>query len=259
MFTDISKASSPTESLPTASTTLTITTLLERHTRPGPPISQAFLQTRRGTRAPGPLHRFVLGRQLFALRLYLLLHCLALAEPWDSTRPAGLYARALGKPNPGGEATTSRSWHWLADQRLVRTERHKRMVRAYLLDERGTGEPYTRSRDFFTLPYAFFREGHYLDLALPGTAVLLIALNLTRNKNKPEEFVLPLEHAAGWYGISADTLQRGLDELQELQLLRVDPRWEILPLSARGGGYVRYYELLGPYSRAERFPGKAAS
>ncbi len=44
-------------------------------------------------------------------------------------------------------------------------------------------------------------------LSLPGKAVLLIAHSLRPG------FALPVEKAPEWYGISADTAQRGLAEL----------------------------------------------
>ena len=109
--------------------------------------------------------------------MYLLLHCLARSDPWDATLPAATWARALDKTNTGAESTVSRSWAWLQERRLIRTERHKRLVQAFLLTEDGSGDVYTRSRDFFYFPLAFFREGWHAELSLAATSVLLIALD----------------------------------------------------------------------------------
>lgn len=113
---------SPPPDDPPATPDSTRDDLLGSQTRRGPAIRSAFLQERGGARAPGPLHRFVRERRLFALQQYLLLHCLALGYPWDAGLPAGTWARALDKTNKGAEGTVSRSWLWLIEQQLVRTD-----------------------------------------------------------------------------------------------------------------------------------------
>jgi hypothetical protein len=219
--------------------------LLGGQTRRGPAIRSAFIQQRGGARSPGPLRLFVAEKRLFALQLYLLLHCIARSAPWETALPAATWARALDRTNAGAESTVSRNWAWLQQQRLVRTERHKRMVRAYLLREEGTGEPYSRSRDFFYFPLAFFRGAWHRELGLPATAVLLIALD--KSKRKPW-FQLRTEAQSAWYGISPDTLQRGLDELQNAGLLAVHLR-KVHDARARyGTTHVNEYALLGPFA-----------
>jgi DNA-binding transcriptional ArsR family regulator len=221
--------------------------LLGDQTRKGAPIRSAFLQERGGARAPGSLHHFVRERRLFALQLYLLLHCLALGEPWDKTLPAATWARALDKAGSGAESTVSRNWRWLEDHHLVRTERDHRMVRAYLLSEDGGGDDYERSRDYFQLPLAFFRESWHRRLDLAGTAVLLICLEKSRHKEP--WFQLRTASQSAWYGISAATLQRGLDELREAELLLVHPR-QVRDSKARyGRTQVNDYLLLGSFAR----------
>jgi hypothetical protein len=176
----------------------------------------------------------------------LLLHCLALADPWNHWLPAGAWARALGLTSKSAEATVSRNWRWLKDKKLVRTERHKRVVDAYLLCEDGSGDEYTRSRDYFKLPLAFFREGWHKKLSLPATATLLIALDRQR---KEEWFELRKEPASEWFGISADTLQRGLDELRDEGLLavRTEPKRDIR--ARYGVVMVNEYRLLSDFAR----------
>ncbi len=222
--------------------------LLGTQTRRGAAIRSGFLQEHGGTRAPGPLQHFVHDRRLFALQLYLLLHCLARKDPWDTALPAATWARALDKTNKGAEGTVSRSWRWLEDHQLVRTERDKRMVRAYLLAEQGSGEPYTRSKNFFYFPLAFFREGWHTRLGLAGTSVLLICLYKSRYS---PWFQLRTEPQSAWYGISPDTLQRGLDELREAKLLQINPR-KIRDSKARyGTTTVNEYLLLGSFAHPD--------
>lgn len=213
------------------------------------------LHERGGARAPGPLRHFVHDRRLFALQLYLLLHCLARSKPWDASHPAATWARALDRTNPGAEGTVSRSWSWLEDRRLVRTERDKRMVRAYLLQEDGSGAEYARSRDFFYFPLAFFREGWHTRLGLAGTCVLLIGLQ--RSRRQPW-FELRTEAQSKWYGVSPDTLQRGLDELRDADLLRIHPR-QVRDNKARfGTTTINVYLLLGAFATPNTSPSTVA-
>ena len=219
--------------------------LLGSQTRRGPAIRSAFIQERGGDRAPGPLHLFVRERRLFALQLYLLLHCVARSDPWDSALPAGTWARALDKTNVGAEGNVSRAWAWLKDQKLVRTTRHARLVRAFLLAEDGSGKEYTRSTDFFYFRLAYFTDGWHRELSLAATSVLLIALD--KSKHKPW-FELRTEPQSKWYGISPDTLQRGLDELHTAGLLHIHPR-RVRDHKARyGTTLVNDYILLGAFA-----------
>jgi hypothetical protein len=242
---------SPPPDDPPATPDSTRDDLLGSQTRRGPAIRSAFLQERGGARAPGPLHRFVRERRLFALQQYLLLHCLALGYPWDAGLPAGTWARALDKTNKGAEGTVSRSWLWLIEQQLVRTERDNRLVRAYLLTEDGSGTEYSRSRDFFYLPLAFFRDGWHKELSLAATSVLLIGLN--KSKRRPW-FQLRTEQQSQWYGISPDTLQRGLDELRDGTLLHSHPR-QVRDNKARfGTTTVNEYLLLDAFATPKTKP-----
>jgi DNA-binding transcriptional ArsR family regulator len=219
--------------------------LLGTQTRYGPPIRSVFLQEHGGGRRPGPLHRFVHGRRLFALQLYLLLHCVARKKPWDATLPAATWSRALDKTNGGAEGTVSRSWAWLKDERLVRVERQFRKAQVFLLTEDASGAEYTRSKDFLYFPLAYFRNGWHARLSLSATSALLIAQHHSRSK---DWFQLRTERESLWYGISPDTLQRGLDELREAGVLLVNPR-RIRDNKARyGTTLVNEYLLVGDLS-----------
>ena len=95
-----------------------------------------------------------------------------------------------------------------------------------LLREDGSGAPYWHpgvapteedkpEGDYFTLPYAYWDLGLPDRIDLPTKAVLLIALS------RPDDFILPLQHAAKWYGISPDSIRAGLRLLQTLGFLKV--------------------------------------
>lgn len=185
-------------------------------------------------------------RRPLALLLYLLAHCIARADPWDATLPAMVWARALDREGPSAESSVSRNFGWLEEQRLIRSERYKRMRRVFLLREDGSGDPYVRPKgNYFTVPLAFFLEDWHAELSLPAVAVLLIGRDLA------PPFELRKEHAARWYGISADTLQRGLDELRDASLLSVTPRRTAAPRVRQGWTMVNQYRLLAPFDKPE--------
>jgi DNA-binding HxlR family transcriptional regulator len=67
-------------------------------------------------------------------------------------------------------------------------------------------------------------------------------------------FSLRTEHASGWYGISPDTLQRGLDELRDLELIQVWSRPKKAPRARYGITHENFYRLLGPFMRTPQEP-----
>ncbi len=211
-------------------------------------IRRAFLQDPRQRSRPGPLADIVRAHRGRALDLLLLLHCGAAADPWDVTLPAMAWARALGMPQTtSSETTISKNWTWLEEQGLVRSQRVRRLRQAFLLKEDGSGAPYTRprgeERGFFRLPFAYFLDGWHRELRLPGKAMLLVCL-----AQKPT-FILSPEHATVWYGLSPDTMQRGLDELVRAQLLKVWMTVRTAPRARHGLTQVLHYQLLGAFER----------
>lgn len=215
------------------------------------PIRRTFLQSAGAGREPGPLSAFVAGRRPLALDLWLLLHAAAAAPPWDVRQPAMSWARALDLPQRGSSETTiSRNWTWLEQQQLVRSERDHRVRKVTLLMEDGSGRPFERAtgteRGYFKVPYEYFTQRWHRELKLAGTSTLLICLA------QAPTFTLPTEHAAIWYGVSADTLQRGLDELRNLGLLKVWSRAKKAPRTRFGFTMENHYALQGPFVRAPR-------
>ncbi len=158
------------------------------------------------------------------------------------------WGRMLAMPETAAtEATISRNWSWLEKQGLVRTERDRRIRKVYLLMEDGSGRPYARSsgegRGFFKLPYEYFTQGWHRKLTLAAKVALLVSLA------QAPTFTLPKEHASRWYGISADTLQRGIDELQSEDLLKAWMRSKKAPRARFGFTMERHYRLKAPFAR----------
>lgn len=233
----------------------TLADLLDRSGRSSVPIRRTFLQRTDGT--PGPLAAFVFGRRSLALDLYTLFHAGASGGKWDVRQPAMSWARMLDMPQTSAsETTVSRNWTWLEEQKLIRSERDRRVRKLYLMLEDGSGRPFERAggkeRGFFKLPYAYFTQRIHKQLKLPGKATLLICLaqNVT--------FTLPTERAAEWYGISADTLERGLQELRALDLIKSWSRTKKAPRTRFGYTTVAHYALREPFARPPASPAEAS-
>jgi hypothetical protein len=150
---------------------------------------------------------------------------------------------------PSSRVFISNTWNWLEQQRLIRSERDKYLRRVFLLNDAATGGPYehaadaTSRLDYFKLSHRYWLDGWNQRLELPGTAVLLIALSL------PKTFMLPQERGASWYGVSRDTIRRGLRELLTHNLLDVRSTFKKAPLSPTGAAEERRYTLQEPFTR----------
>jgi hypothetical protein len=95
---------------------------------------------------------------------------------------------------------------------------------------------------YFKLPFAFWLRGYDERLNLAGKTVLLIALSL------PKRFILPGSQVKRWYGISEDTLERGLDQLSREELLRRRREFKKAPLAPAGYTEQWRYSLLPPFA-----------
>lgn len=218
------------------------------------PISRSFLQQTESGGGAAVLSQFVKARRGRALDLYLLVHAVASKPPYDVVLPAIVWARALGMPETESSTVQiSTTLSWLEEQRLIRTQRVANRRRIELLSDDGSGFEYrhpglARSDrvGYFKLPYGYWLDGWSDRMGLPGKAVLLIAVSLQ------DQFILPHKHAAGWYGLSRDTVRRGLKELVDLELLSVR-RWrKRAPLAPNGFTMEHRYTLKGPFASEAR-------
>lgn len=195
---------------------------------------------------------FVAHRRKRALNLYLLIHSLASTEPWDVALRSRRWAAALGMPDTAASRVAiSRASKWLEENRLIRSEKEGSLRRIYLLDETGSGAPYahparSKTPDYFKLPYAYWYEGWHENLSLPAITVLLIGLSLESS------FLLPHEASARWYGVSKDTIRRGIRDLVELELVTFHSRLKRAPNSPTGAAEERRYVLKGPFAHTRR-------
>lgn len=168
----------------------------------------------------------------------------------------GGLARALGVPLPdtkSAKSAISKAWLRLERYGLIERDRRKRLAVVTLLREDGKRSGYTHPGEvkdrYLKLTNKFWQEGpadtvdrHWYEiLTLPELAVLLIALTLG------DGFRLPFEKAPEWYGVSADTVARGVHGLEKRGLLTIDKLFKIAPLSAVGYTAEHRYTLQPPF------------
>lgn len=219
------------------------------------PLRSSFVQQGpRGNRRAGPLSQFVTARDEIALDLFLLALTAGSAPPHDVVRPTEVWLRALGRsPTKSSISVVSRAWTRLEGRKLVRRGRQGRLLRIELCCEDGSGDPYTyptgsSSELYFKLPFAYWTEGLNNSLSLSEKAMLLIALSL------PPGFSLPYDRVPDWYGVSADTAQRGFGGLVGKGVLTMETGYKAAPLTARGWTEERRYTLAVPLRPQEKPP-----
>jgi len=245
-----------------ASANQTMDAIADEAARDHAPLRRVFLQyvTPEGVRSGSKLADLVRTGDSLALRLYLIAVLKASSSPWDTALPAAVWARALGHPSPTSKGATgaiSKAWRRLDEHKLIRRGRYNRMAQITLLREDGSGTGYTHPGDkdtrtdsvdgYFKVPDALWRLGPkpgerwVRELTIPELAMLLISLSLN------DGFRLPIEDAPSWYGVSADTAQRGLAGLRSRGILEVDTRTKTAPLSPTGTTTEHRYTLQPPF------------
>lgn len=185
-------------------------------------LRKDFAQKSDKPRGDTVLSRLVRGHKERPLDLLLTVH--ALQPILDgSPLPIGAWARLLRC----SDRTVRTALGYLEEGGLLRTSGKPSLPEITLLRENGDGSPWTDapdrsdgSRGFFTLPFDYWTAGTIDDLSLPGKAMLLIILKETQDPTaKRKTFVMALERAKDWYGISERTAERGLLQLRQAGLL----------------------------------------
>lgn len=195
----------------------------------------------------------------------LLLYMLLVSNwNWLSGRPeplsAAVWVRALTSSKKQGTtwsaATLSRVWSRLEAIGLIeKRTRADRLVRVTPRRE-DAAEPYTapagrsdRWNSYFTLPDAFWNKEIFAELRLPGLALLLV---IAKETSYQDEVWFTYDKMDEWYGLKARTVQNGVKELKELDLLATREEIVHAPLSPAGITRKTYYSLTGDFSRASR-------
>lgn len=231
-----------------------LTPMLEGTGRAFVPVRRAFVQQPRGVEGSRGARLAMLSRDGSALDAYLLIHALASSsKPYVAKWPAGTWAQLArldeSAPFDSAKSRWSKVVSKLVQLQLVERARQGNDVLYRLLHESGDGSPYSRPTKinhghWLRLPYAYWLDGFDEELTHPEKLMLLIALD------QQEEFILPLNQSANWYGISESTAGRGLRRLLKRGLLTSSTSWVPSPRSPTGWAEQHTYVLQAPFSRA---------
>jgi hypothetical protein len=225
---------------------------LDRVHRSAVPLRVAFLHRPQAGGGPGPLSAIVRARRETALDLLLFAHAI-----WPTTSPAAIGAPASDweaaiamRSRAGNRATISRAWTWLETQDLIRSTHRGRIrtieIRREDASKRPWAHPSENSEPYLQLPHDYWYGGFARQLSLPGKAMLLIALSLgtpTETRANAHYFEFPLQRAAAWYGLTAESARIGLRDLRNCGLLRAWAHRRVSPVSPVGVTFDRRYSL----------------
>ena len=231
--------------------------MLEGTQRNGVPIRRSFLQKAKagsdGTRA-AKLAR--LTRDEKALDAYLLITALASSsEPYDTWFPASTWAQ-VARLDAAAEDDAAKA-HWskivtkLASEKLIGRKRVGNKMNYILLDESGDGTPYVRpvklsDGAWFSIPHFYWTEEIDKQVTHPEKLMLLIALD------QPDNFRMPTDQTAAWYGISESTSRRGFNGLVDRGILSQTSTQVADPKAPTGWKTVLRYTTLGPWALSAR-------
>ncbi|MEK6206195.1 MAG: hypothetical protein AABM32_00990 [Chloroflexota bacterium] len=213
------------------------------------PLRKAFMQIGTGNKVKhGVLTKILHRHDRHALDLYLLALALATKAPFEVSYESGMWGRAIGLIGKNSSSTVSRTWRRLTELNLIARGRRGRKAQIRLLNEVCDGSNYTppgltKGDVYVQIPLAYWLDGHHASLTLPAKAMLLILLSL------PENYPLPMVRMPKWYGVSADSADRGLRELRDRGLIDRTPQWERTPLTGSGFTKTYRYNLRAPFRR----------
>lgn len=227
--------------------------MLEGTNRSFVPIRRGFIQKPRGTLGSRGSSLALLTRDSSALDAYLLIHALASSsEPYVAAYPAATWVQLVRLDSAAtfdaGKTRWSKVVTKLVSLHLIERARKGNEMQYKLLHEDGTGKDYTRPKNagdgnWLRLPHSYWLEEYDAKLSHPEKVILLISLD------QKDGFVLPLDQAANWYGVSESTARRGLRGLENRGLLTKSSSFIASPHSPTGWAEEFRYTLNGPFSR----------
>ncbi|TQS19881.1 hypothetical protein [Microbispora sp. KK1-11] len=233
-------------------------------------IRTSFVQIRLpdGTSKPGPLRTIVKNHDAVALDLYLLLMALATSPPYDVTRDARYWARALDLVDDKGDHNTgaiSKAWARLEKLGLVSRARKGNQASITPRPESGEAPPEEQYSPpeggaddlYFRIPFDYWLADDPLHKRLEPRekAMLLICLSLL----KKSEFKLTAENVERWYGVSEDTAQKALKGLVDKRVLIRRDAYRATASAPKGYTYDVYYRLTAPFARPRQASAPAKS
>jgi hypothetical protein len=177
-----------------------------------------------------------------------------------------VWRRALTTPKGPlwSRADLSKTWTQLEDElHLIARTREGRLQRVKPLMEVG-GDPYVQpsgekknwSEVYLTIPGVFWTDQWFAKLSLAELAVLLV---VAKDTTRQDEMWVTESKVSQWYGISPNTLRKGVHGLQGHGLLKIRPEHIPAPLSPKGYTTRHRYSLTGEFSRSARKKAQATA
>lgn len=206
-------------------------------------IRSGFVESRVPANPP-PLTQLLRGGRGGEVKVKLLLSMMwsAPSAPYDVTFPARTWATLLGLPDPEGKgaARVNDAIRTLTKLHYIRAvQRAGQPSRVFLLNELGTGEPYSHPGEiwqavkdadsrirrktprYMQLPVDLWVNGWMAALSGTGLAMLLVLLDSARGK-EPVRLWFSQSVAKDRYALTEPTRKRGLDELERYGLITVE-------------------------------------
>lgn len=170
------------------------------------------------------------------VKLYLSLIWVCAKAPYSTIRPARAWAALLGldEPETNGARRIRTALGELEKRGFIRLEKHGPGIppEIFLLEESGTGSPYTipfsnfgaanvnsTRHEYFRIPEGFWTQGIISSLSTAGLVMLLILLS--ESQGKPKGIWFSPANSRIRYEISDGTRKAGLNELHEEGLVKV--------------------------------------
>ncbi|MFI8200868.1 hypothetical protein ACIF6K_30840 [Streptomyces sp. NPDC085942] len=241
----------------------TRTAVLKRSIRANVPLRKTFVQAPPGAASRhGPLKQFVTGRDLRGLKAYLMIvaACSNGENGWSTRHDSAVWARMMDiQTTATDQSARTGAWRTLRrleSRKLITCSRSGTWITVTLLREDGSGQPYNRpvgktGEDLFLqIPATFWTKGYDENLDLPALAMLLVIA-----REKPWS-AFPAEKAPDWYGWSADTHERGLKKLLDLEYVERMKAFTKAPLTP--AGYTEVYRYQRTTITRPRKPRKTA-
>ncbi len=198
---------------------------------------------------PPPMTQLLRGGRgggVVKLKVLLSMLWVAVAEPYDVTEPARVWAELIGLDDPAGRgaARVNAAIRTLSQASYLRAERKPGLPsRLYLMNETGNGADYVKPSDYWapgversedrndrfrytSVPSEFWVNGWISVLSGSAVAMYLALLqqsNLRGKKATRNGFWFSPSVAARRYGLTDITRSKGLRELEKHGLIDITP------------------------------------
>lgn len=210
--------------------------------RTGAPVRRSFI-LKSPDGGPSPLVRMLNQRNGksggpgggLRLQIYLSLLWVCSGKPYETQRPARVWAELLSLEDPetNGTRRVRAALKELQERRFITVEPTKPTPTIRLLSDLGDGSPYVppgvamldarpeekRKHEYFRVPNAIWLNGYMGDMTGAAIAMYLVLLGESRGVRR--DVWLSPRALEDLYGISASTRTKGIATLKDLGLITV--------------------------------------